>query len=106
MLASWVMGNPFVIVHVYPSPIVPLVGAFESVKLTIETTMANPKLLAGESLSFFPRYPTYHFVFRAVLVCVGVSKRLGPTRSSQIPYLPASAIFRHSSLSLASVRML
>src|SRR5712675_419196 len=37
------------------SLIVPLVGAFESVKLTIQTTRANPELLAGESLSFFPR---------------------------------------------------
>jgi hypothetical protein len=32
----------------------PLVGAFESVKQTIETTKANPKLLGGESLSFLP----------------------------------------------------
>lgn len=55
MLTSWVMASPFVIVHVYPPLIVPLVGAFESVKLTIETTRANPKLLAGESLSFLPR---------------------------------------------------
>ena len=55
MLASWVMASPLAIVHVYPSLIVPLAGAFESVKLTIQTTRENPELLAGESLSFFPR---------------------------------------------------
>lgn len=55
MLASWVMASPLVIVRVYPSLIIPLIGAFESVKLTIQTTRANPELLAGESLSFFPR---------------------------------------------------
>jgi len=55
MLASWAMASPPVIVHVYPSLIVPLVDAFESVKLTIQTARANPALLACESLSFFPR---------------------------------------------------
>lgn len=55
MLASWVMASPLVIVHVYPSLIVPLVGTFESVKLTIQTMRANPQLLAGGSLSSFLR---------------------------------------------------
>ena len=33
----------------------PLIGASEFVKQTIETTRANPELLTGESLRFFPR---------------------------------------------------
>ena len=37
----------------------PLVGAFEVVKQTIDITRVNPKLLGGESLSFFPPLLSY-----------------------------------------------
>jgi hypothetical protein len=54
MLASWVMASPLVVLHVYSSLIVPLVGASEAVKHTIATVRKHPKLLGSESLSFFP----------------------------------------------------
>jgi hypothetical protein len=78
-------ASPLVILHVYPTLTISLVGVSESVVRAMETMREHPELLS-ESLIFFPcLYRTYyHFLFRPVSVHAQVYERLGP---SQVPYL-------------------
>jgi len=83
-------ANPLVILRVYPTLTISLVGVSEFVVQAMKTMREHPELL-GESLIFFPRlYHTYHFPFRPVSVHARVYQLLGPSQVCCLTRLPDS----------------
>ena len=77
-------ASPFVILCVYPTHTISLLGISEFVVQAMETMREHPELL-GKSLIFFPRlYHTCNFPFRPVSVHTRVYRLFMP---SQVPCL-------------------
>ena len=70
-------ASPLIVLRVYPTLTISLVGVSESAAQAIKTMKERPDLLS-ESLNFFLRlYHTYHFVFRSISVRTQVPQRHG-----------------------------
>jgi hypothetical protein len=86
-------ASPLVILRVYPTLTISLVGVSEFAVQVMKTMTEHPELL-GESLTFFPcLYHTYHFAFRSVPVHARVHQLLGLLR-----YLTLSTLLIPSDL--------
>ena len=85
--------SPLVILRVYPTLTISLVGVSKFVVQVMETMREHPELL-GESLIFFPRlHTTYDFPFRPVSVHARVYQLLGPPQVRCLTPLPDSEPF-------------
>lgn len=81
-------ASPLVILRVYPTLTISLVGVSEFVVQAMETMKEHPELL-GESLIFFPRlYHTCHLPFRPVSVHARVYQLLGLSQVRCLTRLP------------------
>lgn len=81
-------ASPLVILCVYLTLTISLVGVSGSVIQAMETMTEHPELL-GESPIFLPRlYHTHHFPFRPVSVHARVYQLLGPSQVRCLTRLP------------------